>query len=114
MTAPWVLEHCPTIYDFMRRGAARDVQIDVWDLITLFLLFERQRGRNSPFAPYLQSLPQFFTNPIAWPEEFFDLFSEQTRRAVMDSMKDAKCRFSRLEKVRWRNEVKLKVQLLLR
>ena len=107
-----MLENCPIIYDFMRRGAGREIQIDVWDTITLFLLFERQRGRDSLYAPYLQSLPQFFTNPIAWPEEFFDLFPEQTRRAVMDSLKDAKCRFSRLEKVRCRNEVNVKLNVL--
>ena len=50
------------------RKAPRDAQIDVWDLLSLFLLFEKQRGRDSPYAAYLDSLPQVFTNPIAWPE----------------------------------------------
>ena len=88
------------IGEFMRR-APRDVQIDAWDLITLFLMFERQAGRESKYAAFIQSMPNFFTNPIAWPEEYYDLFPEQTRRAVMESLKDAKIRFTRLEKVKF-------------
>ena len=88
------------ISEFMRK-APRDTQIDAWDLITLFLMFERQVGRESKYAPFIQSMPFFFTNPIAWPEEYFDLFPEQTKRAVMDSLKDAKIRFTRLEKVKF-------------
>ena len=40
-TAPWIISNCKSVVDFIKKGET-EVQIDSWDLMTLFLLFERQ------------------------------------------------------------------------
>ena len=64
-----------------------DQLIDVWDLMTLFLLFEKQgilynilnfkrfvqknknlAGAKSKYFAFIESLPTEFSNPISWLE----------------------------------------------
>jgi len=79
--------------------APRDCQIDVWDLMTLFLLFEKQNHKASKYVFYLNSLPEKFTNPIAWAPDYWEFLPTQTKRLVEESNKDSELRFRKIQKI---------------
>ena len=86
-----------------------DTRIDAWDLITLFLLFEKQMAKQSNWWIYIQSLPEKFNNPLTWPEEFYDLLPKQTRKAAEEALSDAHKRYKNIEEINRRSKLLVKL-----
>ena len=76
-----------------------ETKIDVWDLLTLFLLFEKQNHKESTVYYFLNSMPKTYTLPLLWDKELIELLPEQTRKVVNETIEEAKKRFEVIESI---------------
>ena len=76
-----------------------DGQIDVLDLILIWLLVESQKGSESKFAGYISSLPLESTHPLSVPKEQWELLPGQTRVELKKDYEELLTRFERIKSV---------------
>lgn len=86
-----------------------DDKIDVWDLLTLFLLFEKQSHKDSSVYNFINSMPKTYTLPLLWDRKIIDLLPEQTRKVVLETLEETKNRFELIERIN--KKAKLLVKL---
>jgi len=44
-------------------------QLSSYDILSTFLMYERNRGLQSPWHPYINMLPQTYSTPVYWSAE---------------------------------------------
>ena len=86
-----------------------DIKIDVWDLLTLFLLFEKQQHKDSVVYTFINSMPKTYTLPLLWDQQLIDLLPEQTRKVVNETIVETTKRFNVIEQIN--KKAKLLVKL---
>ena len=86
-----------------------DTKIDVWDLLTLFLLFEKQNHKDSTVYYFINSMPKTYTLPLLWDQELIDLLPEQTRKVVNETIEETRKRFEVIESINKRAKLLVKL-----
>ena len=64
----FILTKCPDITDIVE-DSPYDMTLDVHDLLILWLLLEREKGKKSKYFHFLKFLPKNNSCPLAFPSD---------------------------------------------
>lgn len=76
---------------------SKRLTLDTQSWLSLFLVMEKRKGRDSFWYPYLQSLPESYTVPYFLPLELIEAMPKFVRVAILEQKRKVETIWSKLE-----------------
>ena len=108
ITGPGILSGSSGIFRVME--SAGDCQIDILDCFILWMFLEREKGSFSNYFQYFQSLPETFSIPLCFEEDWVPVLPAQIRNELKKEYNSFNTRFEKLKAIVNKSRYSARVQ----